>query len=690
MNWKLDDKSTYLLRYHLPLDPTYDEETFAKRGNGLIDYCLDNEISAVMLYVDLNPNWYYMPDTMEHTQHYAKLLKSVIDKLRAHGISYQLNYQNLVGAWDGGADFVDTNSWENWVDQKGVKSRGCACCIGSRFREIAEKKLKLWAATKPDVIWIDDDIRFHNHLTSIRDVWFGKIPAYKMDFGCFCDAHVKMFNEKNQLSYTREQIVEGILEGSDIRKKWMEFSGSIADDFACWIENAVHQVSAGTRVAVMTSGVDAHSVEGRNWNSFLTSLSGGGKPLLRPTFGPYQESDPRVFFTSYLLLEQLKANIRSQYGIDVDFCPEIENTRFTRWAKSIAATKYQLLLSAFLGCRGATLSIFDLEGCVLEEEPEFGEMLREMKGVLDELAQYDLWEWNSEGIGIITSPDRIKESRRRVSEINGLAEGRKWEYMLMKAGIPCKYLTPDSLDQYSGVALDAYTVDLLKDEELLDLFSKGLLLDAGAAELLINRGFSEYMGVKIGEKMECVANCEVLHSYTHYDGSIVRIPSRISGNRWNNLILDGADIISTLITPYGSEHVGFARFVNKLGGKVYVYAANGAFGDGFFTNYRVKLLKEICSDITEVGLVEINNASYTLVASKSYGAQRAVMVANMNADIMKDVKIKVPECIEEAFVIAQNGEYQCSEINNNIVCCNDINLNLYEGIVCIMKVREDN
>ena len=325
MEWEINDKSTYILRYYLPLDPTYDETIFNKRGDELIQYCLNNHITAVMLYVDLNPNWYYSPDSLEHTRYYATLLQPVIEKLRENAISYQLNYQNLVGAWDGGANLNDVNQWENWVDQDGKASSGCACCLGSRFRAVAGQKLKLWAATKPDVIWIDDDIRFHNHLTAIGDLWSGKSSSYRVDYGCFCDEHIKKFNETYHLSYSRAKIVEGILSGGDGRKRWMNFSGSVADEFASWIEKTIHEISPNTRIAVMTSTVDSHSVEGRNWNSFLHSLSGEHKPLLRPTFGPYKEGDPRAFFISYLAVEQLKENIKSQYGRNVDFCPEIEN-----------------------------------------------------------------------------------------------------------------------------------------------------------------------------------------------------------------------------------------------------------------------------------------------------------------------------------------------------------------------------
>ena len=627
-----------------------------------------------MLYVDLDPNWYYAPDSLEHTARYRELLSPVIEKIRKNGISYQLNYQNLIGAWDGGADLSKTNGWECWVSHHGDRSTSCACNIGKKFREIAGKKLSLWAQTKPDAIWIDDDIRFHNHRASVRRAWSGEIGGEMLDFGCFCDEHIRLFNERNNTKLTREEIVSGITLGGEVREKWLDFSKAMADDLAGWIEKTIHTVSPDTRVAVMTSSPDAHSVEGRDWESFLENLSGEHIPMLRPTFGPYAESNPRDFFSSYLVVEQLKANIKMQYGTKVDFCPEIENTRFTCWSKSTSATRYQLMLSAFLGCKGITLSIFDLEGCKPTEEKEWGEMLRGAKPFLDTMSEYDFWGWESEGISLITAPDRFKNSKKAVSDMAGFTFGRLWDDVLIKAGIPVKYVTPDRIDDNKFFALDSFTVDLLDDGEIEKILKKGALLDAGAAKLLCERGFSEYLGIEVGDKVSSMANCEVLDTVCHTDASVVRVPSRINGNSWNDIVLKGAEKISTLITAGGEEYVGFARYNN-----VYVYAGNGALGDGFYSNFRVKLLKDICTDI------KVNNRAYALAAVKTNGSEKAVMVTNMTADLWEDVEITVPDTVKSAEFVGMDGTKRKAEIKDNIVIIKNADLRLYDSIVCIVK-----
>ena len=247
------------------------------------------------------------------------VVKRLAAGLREQGISCQLNYQNLFGASDGGADLRNVYQWEMYVDEKGMESGGVACMAGERFRETAGKKLRMWAAVRPDVIWIDDDMRFHNHGTASKARWHGMYTGRKTDYGCFCSRHMAMYNARMHTSYTREELVTEILEG-EARADWMAFTGACMTETARWVERNIHEVSPETRIAIMTSAPDVHSVEGRHWGDFLESLTGGkDMPLLRPYFGPYSESVPGDFFASYLMFEQLKANVAGQYHKEFAF-----------------------------------------------------------------------------------------------------------------------------------------------------------------------------------------------------------------------------------------------------------------------------------------------------------------------------------------------------------------------------------
>lgn len=683
------EQANYILRYYLPCRPLFEEKAIQNRMEGLLEFCVRYQIPAVMLYVDLNPCWYYLPDTLEHTAYYVEVVKKLAVRLREKGISYQLNYQNLFGATDGGADLRKLYQWEMYVDEKGMESGGVACMAGEKFRETAEKKLRMWAATRPDVIWMDDDMRFHNHGTAAKARWQGKNPGRKTDYGCFCPKHIAMYNARMHTSRTREELVAEILDGS-ARADWMAFTGECMTETARWVERTIHDVSPETGIAIMTSTPDVHSVEGRHWGEFLEGLSGKDVPLLRPYFGPYSESAPEEFFTSYLMIEQLKANVAGQYGREFDFCPEIENTRFTRWSKSLAATGYQIMLAAFLGSAGITLSIYDLEGCVLAEEPEYGELLRKLAPFVRTMQDWELWNWQSGGIALVTAPERAGSSwnLRKVREMEELAQGRLWDKVLIKCGIACRYVTPEHLEEAACVALDACTAALLRDEEIRSVLTKGVLLDAGAAEILTERGFGAWLGVGIGETVECTSASELLCTMRHQDDSPVRVPSRIDGGKWNRLVPKGAKELSRMMTPEGREYPGFTEFQNSLGGRVVIYAGNGAVGGGFYTNYRVKLVKEICGRLSGGTDVTVDNTSYLLLCVKKKKDEMALFVANLAADRVDEMKIRIPGKVKWASLTDGRGRTGELEAAGNEIRCGGLNLGLYEGVAIRLQCDE--
>ncbi len=673
----------YILRYYLPCEPTYPKEVTQRRANALIEYCLKNRIEAVMLYVDLDPDWYYMPDSPEHNEYYVPIVEALGRRLEENGISYQLNYQNLFGSWDGGADLQRNTRWENFVDEEGLESWGVACSIGKKFREIGGGKLRAWAKTRPEVLWIDDDIRMSHHRASVREVWTGKIPSERMDFGCFCEEHIARFNKKVGGSYTRQEIRDGILSGNHLRREWLEFQGECVNELCTWIADTVQTASPETKVAIMTSNPDTHSTEGRHWKEFLTNISGGHKPILRPTFGPYVEKSNKIFFNSYARYEQLKADLRATYGTDADFCPEIENTRFTRWAKSISATGYQLMLSGFLGSESTTLSIFDLDGCVLEEEPEFAELLNERRPYLEKMAEYDLWNWKSEGLGLITAPDRVKEMTHPVSNLKKLCLNRYWEEVLLNAGIPCKYIIPEDFETTESAVIDGYTVHLLRDEEVRTLLSKKVLLDSAAAKILTERGFGDELGVTVGEKVPCIGGKEIFDTLCHTDGSMVQAPLRIEGGTWRILQPTGGEALTRIVTSDGKKYPGFVQFKNSLGGTVYTFAADGGMGDGFYSNFRIKFLKQLAQEMSET--VQVQNQSFASVAVKSRGNEQMVFAANLAADRQKDLLITLQKPAKSATFYDIYGEEHLAECNGTTVLCKNANLHMYEGLVCKIK-----
>ncbi len=665
--WKLkNDEFTYVLRYYLPCEPQYPRQISERRAEELIGFCIKNKIDAVMLYVDLNPYWYYMPDTKEHNAYLISLIKPLAKRLRENGISYQLNYQNLFGSWDGNCDHRDMYGWECYTDEFGEESKGVGCMIGEKFRAYAGEKLKAWAETEPDAIWIDDDIRYHNHRTEVHALWEGRASSEGRDFGCFCDGHIALFNKRCGTKHTRADIVDSLTKRSQdksLGKKYREFLNDTLTDTSKWIEETVHSVSPDTRVAIMTSMPDVHALEGRDWGDFLSALSGEHTPLLRPTFGPYKEGDPRDFINSYISIRQLDENIKAQYKKDTDFCPEIENTRFTLYSKSAAATGYQIDLSAFLGLSGVTLSIYDLEGVILEEQPELAELLRRKKPYCDRLTKMDVKSYISRGLAFVTSPSRALSEGSRIAEN---VPKRSFLNNIARLGIPYTFVTPEGLASADILMLDRDCVKILTDDEIRLALTKAVMLDGGAASELTMRGFGEYLGVQLCDKIYSVAASEHIDSLKRGDGSEVYVPSRICGGSWFELKSCGAEALSHLVTPSGKEYIGFTYYENSLGGRISVYPAENNFGDGFPTDYRVELIKSIISRFCpELPVFHTRSYSHLIIREKD--EKQLILFTNLSADSAERTVVELRKTPKKISLIEESGDIKELTAHDNLI-----------------------
>lgn len=630
-------EAVYILRYYLPVAPYADGELTELRFRQLLDLCREADIKAVMFYVAFHPDWYYMPDTVQHTRKWVEEMRPFARRLRDAGISYQLNFQNLLGSIPGGGDFRQAYGWEVLTDHKGKVSRGCACPLGKTFRKNMGYQLRAWASTEPDVLWIDDDLRLHNH-GAVLDGGY-------QDWFCYCDTHLREFNRIHGTAYDRESLLKDVLASGKphaARAQWLHFQGTVMAETAEWIRKEVHGVSPKTRLAQMTSLSGVHGAEGRNWGSFLHGLSGESKALLRPHFGPYAEGNPLEFLRSFCCVEQTRAHVMRQYG-DADYCPEIENTRFTAWSKSVSATRFQLYLSVLLGCPGITLSLYDLEGSPLDGEPEYGAMLKEEKPRLDALASLGLESWEAMGAALITSPTLAEalELTEDAESPDALAgQNRTFDEMLIQCGIPVRYLSPEEALREPGLAvLDGDTACAFTDAQLETLLGHNLLLDGSAALRLAERGFGGDIGILHGKIGQCMTSAEIFDPQAEEK----RMPCRLSKGHWVNLKLASqAEQLSTLVLCTGQRVPGMVRYRNRRGGTITTYPAFGAVERGFYNHVRAAALREAVYYAAPTQPQFYTNRSVLSLARRK-GNHLLLAAAPLSADGASCFTLRLPE-----------------------------------------------
>ena len=165
------------------------------------------------------------------------------------------------------------------VRANGEDARERACPLSAGWQEWFFEAYRLYATTKPDKLWLEDD--------------FKTFPENSVELGCFCGAHIEAFTQRIGRKIKREELAELLIrpgQPDQTRSEWLDFQGEIMVDICRQLEKVVHAESPNTRLGLMNSW----STDGRWWSDAISGLAGPLRPLARTSLGPYQESRPSL------------------------------------------------------------------------------------------------------------------------------------------------------------------------------------------------------------------------------------------------------------------------------------------------------------------------------------------------------------------------------------------------------------
>src|SRR5947208_8769809 len=114
--------------------------------------------------------------------------------LADNGITVSLNPPHVFGHGDWERSRKPGQDWQPMVDPNGLTAEMQVCPLDSGWQAYFSDVLRLCAAEEFDVIWIEDDVRLHNH----EPLFWG---------GCFCDLHLAEFARRTGISVTRQELV---------------------------------------------------------------------------------------------------------------------------------------------------------------------------------------------------------------------------------------------------------------------------------------------------------------------------------------------------------------------------------------------------------------------------------------------------------------------------------------------------
>ncbi|MEO5716818.1 MAG: hypothetical protein ABIT37_25285 [Luteolibacter sp.] len=614
----------YALRRTLP--PWRFDELLAE----LIAVLPRYQVDEVIVMVDTEEFFHGHP-TPDKVREYARNLVKVRDALTESGVGYSLNPWVTRGHDDRRRHSADTlPGIQTVVSADGGHATCVACTLSPVWQENLRQTWRIYAETRPRVLWVEDDIR---------------------DFGaheCFCPLHLERFSKIVGETVSREQVTAAMVQPGKPhpwREAWLAMRSAISLEVLRLITGAVQSEAPQTRLGLMSSGPRNHCREERDWMLVAQALGAhDGQPIFsRPTMGNYWEwGPPRGLYFSQ---DSIKLTRHCLPAATIDYT-ELENVPFSRYAKSVVFTFAQLVVSCAYGARGTTLNLFDHLGTPMEDEPHYGRMLGARKSYLNALADRAQKPGVYRGLGLI---HRANASIvKHLTPGQGLADLGEDGYPALEAfeaaGIPTTY------DDAEAVFLCGQQARSLTDDEIRSLLAAGLFLDGSAAEILCERGFAVAIGLT---SIESPAPLDSLgafsaEGFTHPDfgGSprdhmSAQLPM-VNYTAGFALLRPaaGAVVIGNLLDPDALPvHPAMIAFENASGGRVIVHAwdyasAIGPVGVSFHGPVRQRQLQAsvrwLCRD--QVPVMARGDGAWPLVFRKDCGNESLVGLINLSLD----------------------------------------------------------
>jgi len=611
----------YMLRYYIR------SETASQQTNALIVYCRQHHIRHLILFSDNHWDMGWNLPTLEEASARVAILKPVVRQLHQAGLHTSLNMMTTIGHGDFGRDERSRFSWQFMVGDDGAESHTAPCPLDPTWRDYIAKLYSLYAALEPEILYIDDDFRYHNH--------------QPFAWGCFCPLHLRKMARRTGRNLGREELLDRILtarsQPSEEREQWLKLCGDSILEAARTISESVKKASPQTCMGLMCGVPDVHAAEGWRWDDMVRAMSvSGNQPVLRPSYASYSEGTQRDVVMDLAPLRKLQACLAGKMRLT----PEFENFPFTEFSKSARLTRLQIALSAFLAPPDLTLDIHAYT------DPQLGDVPAHTK-VLDDSFTYfnGVVAWATEcrkerGLQVLWD-DRLPLHRTlEVARMSALPASPCWEGTLDLLGFATTF--------YPGevrVAGSSYLEERTQGE-IQSLLKTKLLIDGDAAQLLVERGFGEQVGLKTCAPMGGT-NYEQLVNKDFAGRFINQNFASMFSNKYRLEPLEQAILVSKMFGPAASFSApGMTLFENASGGRVGIIPFSGSHGDLYsleFRNWvRQFALKKMLEWINRGPLpLVVADAANVLPLRRDGDNAVLIGVANLSADPMPQTVLQL-------------------------------------------------
>lgn len=454
-----------------------------ERVENIADFCVKYGFKNVMLFI--NAEEYCVGHmTIEEAKPWVATMKRAKRVFVERGLSVSLNPWIEIGHLDRERPLKEGQDFSTMVDIEGNQSEMVVCPFCENWRVYyAEFYTYLLQELEPEVVWVEDDFRLHNH----APLSYG---------GCFCDEHMYRYNEKLGTAYTREQFVDLLLHKGDkeVRKAWLDVNRSAMVDLAEFLGTVVKTATGGkTKVGLMSSMHQQHATEGRDWYGIHEGLAQGGEMIDRMHLPSYQEISSKQYYYNFNLVPYIG---RAFLPEECKVLPEMENGSFNSFTKEARFLQFQLESAIPLCIEGMTYDIFDFVGNGTVESIGYGQAVKEIEAYLNGVTKLSLRYETLEGV-CCPVDEKTVYHRTGIQNLEGLYPDEYDFYAYLNAvGFTTK-ITKDKKFKGKTVALSGGAVNNFTDEQLIDMFANNfVVLEGGAAIHLMERNLGYLIKAK--------------------------------------------------------------------------------------------------------------------------------------------------------------------------------------------------
>ncbi len=467
--------------YHCLRAQIYPDEYAFERIRSIKNFCLKYGFqNVILIYNGEEHNVGHIKD--DELVKWVEVIKQAKEEFAKCGISTSLNPWMELGHLDRGRKLQEGQDFVTMVDRFGQASELVACPLDDNWRNYYLHQLSYYVGEiKPEVLWIEDDFRYHNH------------PP--LDYGgCFCAKHMEAYNEKLGKKETREEFVSNISSGeiNEERKAWLDVSFSSINELAADISKTVNEVSPSTHIGLMSSLPLNHAMEARDWAKLHECLSPDGIKIDRIHLPAYRENGSKPYYFDF---NRISMVARSFIGDDCLIYPELENSSFSLFVKDSKFVAFQLESALPLGISGMTYNIFAHCGNGVQEEFGYGEVIKGLTPYLNRVKKENILPSQMRGL-VFPYDERTVYHSHESGFLNLIP--KEFDILGYFSSMGFSYrISKEKLFKNEVVIISEQNIYNFSDEELISLFADNfVLLDAISTDILFKRGLGDLIHLK--------------------------------------------------------------------------------------------------------------------------------------------------------------------------------------------------